>query len=147
LCSKKTTDGKNSTVRKKTFGCLTIEQRRILTRITIFYTFLITLLSLLPQKTIPEVQITFFDKFLHFFVYFIFTMLLYMCFRGKWGEFFLPLLIPAVYGIILEFLQLLTGYRNFSVDDILFNIFGIFIAGILYIFLILRLDLLEIEIK
>lgn len=110
-----------------------MNQKKYLTGFTIFYAILIIFLSLFPTQAFPAVKFNLIDRFLHFLEYFIFTILLILCFKNI--RYFLSLGISTSYGIMVELLQLLVKYRNFSYQDIIFNILGTLAAVFTHIFI------------
>jgi VanZ family protein len=84
--------------------------------------FSILVLVLLPSGNLPG--FTWWDKLNHFSAFFTLTCLLYFSFnKAKWLSCVaLPLL---VFGLLLEILQLLSGYRQFSLLDVLADGVGI----------------------
>lgn len=88
----------------------------------------ILLLALLPAENVPG--FTLWDKFNHFFAFFVLTCLLYFSFnKVKWLTYVaLPLLY---FGLLIEILQLLSGYRQFSLLDVFADGVGI-VAGLAF---------------
>jgi len=93
--------------------------------------FSILILALLPAEHIPG--FTWWDKFNHFFAFFVLTCLLYLSFfKVKWlTHIALPLLF---FGMLIEILQLISGYRHFSLLDVVADGVGI-AAGLVFSFL------------
>lgn len=105
--------------------------------IAIIVTISIAVLSL---TSIPKInfgiQIKESDKYLHFFAYFVLSIVWYFALREKIKtrsfRYFLIVLI-IFYGIILEALQGgLTNYRTADVYDAIANTTGIIIASLLF---------------
>ncbi len=105
--------------------------------IAIIVTISIAVLSL---TSIPKIdfgiQIKESDKYLHFFAYFVLSIVWYFALREKIKtpsfRYFLIMLI-IFYGIILEALQGgLTNYRTADVYDAVANTTGIIIASLLF---------------
>jgi VanZ family protein len=100
-----------------------------LTRVTfVVCLFSILVLALLPSENLPG--FTWWDKLNHFSAFFTLTCLLYFSFnKAKWlSRVALPLL---VFGLLIEILQLLSGYRQFSLLDVLADGVGI-AAGLIF---------------
>ena len=87
--------------------------------------FSILILALSPAEHIPG--FTWWDKFNHSFAFFVLTCLLYFSFSEvKWvTQVVLPLL---VFGLLIEILQLLSGYRHFSLLDVFADAVGIVVG-------------------
>jgi hypothetical protein len=83
------------------------------------------------------------DKFLHFLMYFIFSLILYFDLRkyinaqkNKYFGYLYIFFISLVWGIIIELVQYyILSYREGSIADIMANIGGI-LTGILFILLL-----------
>ena len=78
-------------------------------------------------------SIPFNDKFVHFTIFFVMTYLLLRTlrvsnlnynFRSK----IILLLSLLVFSFLIEYFQNLTNYRSFELNDIFFNILGIFVC-------------------
>jgi len=101
----------------------------ILARISVVVClFSILIIALLPAEHIPG--FTWWDKFNHCFAFFVLACLLYFSFnKVKWlTQIALPLLF---FGLLIEILQLLSGYRHFSLLDVVADGVGI-AAGLVF---------------
>jgi len=100
--------------------------------IIVLWMLLLTALSLYPMKGGPEVPGA--DKLVHFFLYAVTSMLFFSFFIKKMAfrrALLLSMLVPAIYGILLEFAQAYTG-REASFLDGAANTVGA-AAGALFI--------------
>ena len=97
-----------------------------------FYLVLITLLSLLPSRDLPDIKLFMHaDKVIHVCMYAGFTFLLLWAWPQKFtgGRQLLPLLAIIILGFSLEAIQELGHYgRTFKLSDELANILG-FLPG------------------
>ena len=84
----------------------------------------ITVLSLLPPKTGPEIEN---DKLGHFIAYFALTFNLMLLSKKKQQD-YLFLIFALFYGLLMEFLQSFVPGRDSSVHDMLANSLGV-VAG------------------
>ena len=96
------------------------------------YLLLITLLSLLPSRDLPDVKLFLHaDKVIHLCMYAGFTFLLLWAWPQEFTGIrqFIPLLIIILYGFLMETIQDLThAGRTFDLTDELANILG-FLPG------------------
>ena len=96
------------------------------------YLLLITLLSLLPSRDLPDVKLFIHaDKVIHCCMYAGFTFLLLWAWPQKFTGYkqLLPLLVIILWGFLMESLQYFTHLgRTFDLTDELANILG-FIPG------------------
>ncbi len=110
---------------------------------SIIWSLIILLSGILPGNKIGRVallEIKYMDKFLHFLMYFVFSLILYYDLRkyinalkSKYYGFFYIFFISFIWGIIIELIQYyLLSSRQGSVADVMANAGGIF-AGILLI--------------
>lgn len=107
---------------------------------TILWALLIAVLSLLPASSLDGSlfpMIPSFDKWVHAILYFILTIFflyeLLAC-RKTLRRFFILLLIPLGYGILMEILQeLFTAQRSGDYMDVLANAMGIALAWFLFV--------------
>lgn len=81
------------------------------------------------------------DYLVHAFIYLPLPIILFRSFRSmKWGSFtwlvFFSLVIPALF----EVLQMLIPYRNFNINDLMANGFGVIIGWVLALFFRKRLS-------
>ena len=84
----------------------------------------ITVLSLLPPKSGPEIEN---DKLCHFMAYFALTFNLMLLSKKKQQD-YLFLIFGFLYGLLMEFLQSFVPGRDSSVHDMLANALGV-VAG------------------
>ena len=103
-------------------------------RLFLAWGILVTILSLLPGKTLSRVDIwdwTGVDKIAHFTVYLVWSVLLLSAYPGAPRRRFLGLASVVGYGVLLEFLQQ-AFYRDrfLEVSDIAANTAGV-LAGVL----------------
>ncbi len=91
---------------------------------------LVTLGSLLPITHVPDTSGLVTDKIQHALAYALLGVLALICAKTREVKLFLLILTCAV-GVLIEFLQPLTG-RYFELNDIVANSFGIIMALILY---------------
>lgn len=103
--------------------------------IAVFFTVIIGILSFISMPT-EKMSLSFSDKFLHFFAYFLLTTAWlysikgYQDFQKKIKYVFLGCFI---YGIIIEILQdAITSHRTGSFLDILANAVGMILAMIIF---------------
>jgi VanZ family protein len=103
--------------------------------LSIVIAFIILYLSLANSNTIDEVTFLTFpyiDKVVHFGMYL--TLMMSLLYEHRYsnkqlkGQ-LLMAIIPAVYGVLLEFIQkYLTETRTGDVFDAVFDLFGVFVA-------------------
>jgi len=92
----------------------------------------LSLFNINDNETLKELLFPYSDKIAHLGVYGIFTLLLLKDHTKK-GKQLLPLIIPILYGILMEFLQYsLTEYRSMEMLDILANTIGTLSAWLIY---------------
>ena len=108
--------------------------RRYISKITVYYTLFLIILSLIPVTDLgfPKFQLFEIDKVVHFVMYFSLTML--WCFASKnfYRSNFKLLLFAIFFGSVLEIFQHILPFgRYFDLGDLLANslgaIFGIII--------------------
>lgn len=92
--------------------------------------FVVSIFSVLVLALLPAEQASGFtwrDKGNHCFAFFVLTCLLYFSFNQvKWLTYVaLPLL---AFGLLIEILQLLSGYRQFSLFDVFADGVGIIVG-------------------
>ena len=78
-------------------------------------------------------SIPFNDKFVHFTIFFVMTYLLLRTLRVSnlnynFQSKIILLLSLLVFSFLIEYFQNLTNYRSFELNDIFFNILGIFVC-------------------
>jgi len=91
--------------------------------------FSILILALLPSENLSG--FTLWDKANHCFAFFVLTCLLYFSVNNvKWlTQVVMPLLF---FGLLIEILQLLSGYRQFSLLDVVADAVGIVVGFLLF---------------
>jgi VanZ family protein len=111
-------------------------------KFSILVALIILYLSLASSDTIDSVSffdISFVDKIAHFGMYWGFMSVIILENRNLINSnlhLFLSALIPFAYGILMEFFQLtLSSGRSASFFDILFNIAGILVSVLLWLWL------------
>jgi len=110
--------------------------------LTWFWLAASTVAMLTPGSTLPDVSVfRFQDKLIHFFLFFVLSYLAVgLGIKEKinlnvntrfWINFALLALLPS---IVLETAQHLIPYRSFDLNDLLFNVLGVFsgLFGYLY---------------
>ena len=78
-------------------------------------------------------SIPFNDKFVHFTIFFVMTYLLLRTlrvsnFNYNFQSKIILLLSLLVFSFLIEYFQNLTNYRSFELNDIFFNVLGIFVC-------------------
>jgi hypothetical protein len=112
---------------------------------SIMWGLVILLSCIIPGNRINKVallELKHIDKFLHFLMYFIFSIILYLDLRkyintlkNKYFGYLYIFFISLVWGIIIELIQYyILSYREGNVFDIIANIGGI-LTGIFFILL------------
>jgi VanZ family protein len=109
---------------------------------SILVALLIMYLSLTSSHTFDKVsvfKIAYFDKIVHFCMYFGLMSVILIENRKNIktrGHLFLIALIALLYGILMEFLQsILTITRSGSVYDVIANIAGILVSALLWLWI------------
>lgn len=103
---------------------------------TVIWAILICYATLLPGEDIPKVHIPYLDKIAHFGLFFVFSILSMYSFHKDPNVTFgrktniIVFLAGTFFGIIIEFIQLWSGYRSFEIMDMVFDSLGT-IFGIL----------------
>lgn len=108
--------------------------------LSIGWMLLIIILSFLPGKDLPEVNIFQFDKIVHFVFYFLLFLFTAYGWRKQWQFAMLQkialefvLLFCFAFGLSIEFGQVIfTADRHFDLMDILANSLGAFTAFIFW---------------
>ncbi len=90
-------------------------------------------LFFLKVDTSEYSSLPFNDKFVHFTIFFVMTYLLLMTlrvsnFNYNFRSKIILLLSLLVFSFLIEYFQNLTNYRSFELNDIFFNILGIFVC-------------------
>lgn len=95
-------------------------------------TILIVLLSLMPSRNVPEIEIKQLDKLVHFVMYFVLTVSYGLSFKGFAKPGLMAFAGAFLVGVLTEVMQYkFTSSRFFDVFDIIANTAGSFFA-ILY---------------
>ena len=107
--------------------------KKILLTLTICYTLVLAILSLISIKSLPKLGSNFDDKIFHVFAYALLVLLWHGTLHSL--KIARPILIAVcfsiVYGMIIEILQgQLTTVRNLDILDILANCIGVTIASL-----------------
>jgi len=84
--------------------------------------------SLTPSPI--EVDINYFDKYAHTFGYFVLMGWFMQIYHAKKSVLFCAIILISM-GVGLEFVQGMTGYRYFDLNDMLANASGVFLAWVL----------------
>ncbi|PIE49775.1 MAG: hypothetical protein CSA39_00845 [Flavobacteriales bacterium] len=108
--------------------------------IAVFFTLLVTFLSLASVKSpiITEIQSA--DKFGHTIAYFVLSLAWLFAYHYQKKHNILIFTGLVVYGIIIEILQgLVTTYRKADIYDVFANTVGICIAFLLYHFVVRKI--------
>lgn len=109
----------------------------------IFYVALITTLSLISLNNLPKINTGHDDKIFHALAYAVFFALVlnYLQIKNVTGAIWIAMIVPIVYGIVIEFLQeSLSTARTFDVYDMLANAAGV-IIGFIVVKLLYKLKL------
>ena len=90
-------------------------------------------LFFLKVDTSEYSSLPFNDKFVHFTIFFVMTYLLLRTltvsnFNYNFRSKIILLLSLLVFSFLIEYFQNLTNYRSFELNDIFFNILGIFVC-------------------
>lgn len=102
--------------------------------ISVIYTGIVLLLSLLPSKDLPKVPLfPGADKLIHIAMYFILSLLYTWTFQSRKLSPWKLYGFMVFWGLLMEILQVsMKAGRHFSVFDLLANITGIILGIILY---------------
>ena len=104
--------------------------------ISVGITLLIAVVSLIPINQQINQQVSYLDKGVHVLMYFLLSFIWLITFRNTKNNvnyFYQILLLIALYGIIIEVLQeVLTTNRHGDLKDVIANVVGLIIAGIVY---------------
>lgn len=99
------------------------------------YLVVLTYCSLSPDAAIKDSQIPYLDKYFHFTAYFLLSFPLIQL-----GAHFLSgFLMASLYGVLIEFLQLMGGVREFQYSDMLANALGALVGVALNYFVLVKL--------
>lgn len=103
--------------------------------IALFWSFLVSYLCLTPSSDIPSISIPHFDKIVHSFFHFVFTILWYLFFEKQVKKsnqqklLLVSVLLSLFFGIVIEILQSkITLTRSGDIYDILANFAGSILA-------------------
>lgn len=100
------------------------------------YSVFVVAMSLLPPGNMPHVQVfPGFDKVVHFFMYFFYSILFCWILKAekRYVRFVYVSLITVGWGVMMEYLQLLMHLgRSFSWYDALANCIGVFFGVYFY---------------
>ena len=111
--------------------------KKIFWTLVVFWSIFIAYYSLVPAEKVPGAE-TFGTNLLHLPAYFVLSWLYFNAFgKDSKKSAYYCVIFAFAYGILLEFLQLFTGYRHFSFLDISINFAGalfapLFVKGINY---------------
>lgn len=95
----------------------------------IVLTILIMLLSLMPSRNVPEIEIKHLDKLVHFAMYFVLTVSYGLSFKGFAKPELMAFAGAFLVGVLTEVMQYkFTSSRFFDVFDIIANTAGSFFA-------------------
>lgn len=103
------------------------------------WTLLIAVLCLLKFTNLPAIRVSEADKYVHFTLHFVFTMLWGYYFWLKLNEIVLKKIVFVVtsslcYGILIEILQeTFTTTRHADIFDVLANFSGALVALVLFV--------------
>jgi VanZ family protein len=103
--------------------------------LTLIWLLLIAVLCIVPQNDLPEgPEIPYFDKFVHFMLYFVLTTLSLFVFSGsKHSNKIILISIIFVFSFFIEIMQgILPFGRTFSLTDLLANLSGILVGLLLF---------------
>ena len=112
--------------------------RRYISKITIYYTLFLIILSLIPVQDLsfPKFQLFEIDKLVHFIMCFSLTILWCLASESFYKSNFKLLLSMIFFGFVLEIFQHILPYgRYFDVGDLLANSIGV-IFGIIILYYI-----------
>lgn len=108
----------------------------------ISWTSIVLVLCLIQLDGAPKVDVDNFDKYVHTFFHFVFTMLWYLYFRlqfkkkNKYKPFIVSFVLSVLFGVLIEILQqCCTLSRSGDVLDVLANMMGTIFAISLFIVL------------
>ena len=112
--------------------------RNYISKIAIYYTLIILILSIVPVPDIgfPRFHLFEIDKLMHFFMYFSLTILWYFAFEIFYSSYLKLLLFAIFFGFVLEIFQHLLPFgRYFDLTDLSANTLGV-IFGIIILYCI-----------
>lgn len=115
-----------------------LSEPKLLLRLSIGYTILITVLSLVPTSNLPKVHFEWSDKFAHVIIYlglaFIWLLFLQLKFRPLSSKVTIIVITSCLfYGIVIEVLQqLLVSSRQADLYDVIANTVGILLGLLVF---------------
>ena len=106
----------------------------------IIWALIVLFLTLTPGQFFPKVDywsITSLDKYIHFGIFFIQVWLL------LWGEkrrkdhlamhnYIIPFMLGTIFGIAIEYIQIMVPHRSFDVEDMIANSIGAALGAITF---------------
>lgn len=110
--------------------------KKIWILLAIAYTTVLTVVSLMTLRNLPDVGVSYGDKIFHFFAYFVMTFLWALAWFfsfnfDKKRSIRNAFIIAVIFGIIIEVLQgTLTASRSLDVYDMLANTLGALLAAV-----------------
>ena len=101
---------------------------------------IILFLTLMPGNYLPKVDywsLLSVDKYIHFTFFFVQVYLLLM---GEWkrkisltlSQYVTPFLAGTIFGVLIEFIQIVIPHRSFDVEDMVANTIGAFLGAIVF---------------
>ncbi|MDR1341152.1 MAG: VanZ family protein [Prevotellaceae bacterium] len=106
----------------------------------ILWIILIAFACLMPGDTIPNTsffsRIPYFDKIVHFMMYFIFALFLMSGFSRQYGKtsakaYIFSFILAFLFGVMIEFIQEKVG-RSYDVYDMIANTLGVIVSLLLF---------------
>lgn len=110
--------------------------KKIWILLAIAYTTVLTVVSLMTLRNLPDVGVSYGDKIFHFFAYFVMAFLWALAWFfsfnfDKKRSIRNAFIIAVIFGIIIEVLQgTLTASRSLDVYDMLANTLGALLAAV-----------------
>jgi VanZ family protein len=105
--------------------------------VAIFYAIALATVSLITIKNMPDVELSYADKIVHFLAYCIFTALWYLAFSRalsikKKKAIFNAVIFAIVFGIVIEVLQgTVTTTRASDIYDVFANTAGALLVSLI----------------
>ena len=112
--------------------------RRYITKIAVYYTLCLIILSLIPVPDLglPKLQLFEIDKLVHFIMYFSLTILWSFAAKNLYNSNFKLMLFAIFFGFVLEIFQHILPFgRYLDLGDLLANSLGV-IFGIIILYYI-----------
>jgi VanZ family protein len=106
----------------------------------ILWIIVIGFACLMPTNKLPDAsffaKIPYFDKMVHFAMYFIFALFLMSGFSRQYGKtpakaYIFSFIWAFLFGVLIEFIQEKTG-RNYDIYDMIANTTGIIVSLLLF---------------